>query len=97
MLDFINYFRPTDRQADRQTDRQTDRQEMFVFQKFGVLCFLVNTRFEISPFTLLPTNYAKVFVLKALQFISLIFFLYQKPTLILLLVLITIWKFLGTP
>ena len=26
-----------------------------IFGKFGVLCFLVNTRFEIRPFILLPT------------------------------------------
>ena len=45
-------------------------------------------------------NYAKVFfsLRLILQFVSLILFVYQKYTLILvLLLMITIWKFLGTP
>ena len=32
-------------------------------EKFGVLCFLENTHFEIRLFALLPTNFALKFVL----------------------------------
>ena len=39
------------------TDAQTYVKKYLFFGKFDVLCFLENTRFEISPSALLPTSY----------------------------------------
>ena len=37
------------------------REEMFFFRKIWRALFSWNTRFEIRPFTLLPTKYASIY------------------------------------